>query len=162
MYQISMFDSINFYLYLWIADVNALINYIFTGFLGSHVLKSFLECTAQQFSIRGTVRDPKNKVKMQPLEESLGEAFNQVELVQADLNDPDSFDKAIEGCDYVVHTASPFPAKNPKNEREIIDPAVNGTKAVLNACHKHHVKRLVLTSSVVAIMDYDNMKEIWG
>ena len=99
---------------------------------------------------------------MQPLEDSLGEAFNQVELFKADLNDPESLEKAIEGCDYVVHTASPFPTKAPKNEREIIDPAVNGTKAVLNACHKHHVKRLVLTSSVAAIQDYDNYKEECG
>jgi len=37
----------------------------------------------------------------------------------------------------VIHTASPFPAGNPKKESDIIDPAVKGTQAVLDACAKH-------------------------
>ena len=64
-----------------------------------------------------------------------------------------SIDKAIEGADFVVHTASPFPPAVPKNENEIIEPAVNGTKAVMEACHKHKVKWVVITSSVVAVFD---------
>lgn len=65
---------------------------------------------------------------------------------------PESFDKAIEGCDLVVHTASPFPPKEPKDENEIIKPAVEGTLAVLRAAHKHGVKRVVITSSCSAVM----------
>jgi nucleoside-diphosphate-sugar epimerase len=38
-----------------------------------------------------------------------------------------------------------------KNDDEIIKPAVEGTLAVMKACHKHGVKRLVITSSVAAI-----------
>jgi len=67
--------------------------------------------------------------------------------------DPVSIDKAIEGADFVVHTASPFPPAAPKWEADIIEPAVNGTKAVCEACHKHKVKWLVITSSVVAVFD---------
>ena len=130
-----------------------------TGFLGSWVLKSFLDCTKQKFDIRGTVRDPENKDKIEPLEINLGEKFDRVELVAADLTDPETFDKAIEGCEYVIHTASPFPNKNPKNEDEVVKPALEGTKAVLEACRKHQVKRLVLTSSIVAIADYDKYEE---
>ncbi|CAI2371119.1 unnamed protein product [Moneuplotes crassus] len=124
-----------------------------TGFLGSWVLKTFLECDTE-FQIRATVRDPTNEAKIGPLRESLGEKFDNVELVQADLTDAASLEQAIEGCDYVVHTASPFPAKPPKREEEIIKPAVEGTKAVLEACRNHNVKRLVVTSSIVAIIDY--------
>ena len=40
----------------------------------------------------------------------------------------------------MVHTASPFPPAAPKNEMEVIKPAVDGTKAVVEACHKHKVK----------------------
>lgn len=49
--------------------------------------------------------------------------------------------------------ASPFPAVNPSNEMEVIGPAVEGTKNVLQACAqtKGGVKRVVLTSSVAAI-----------
>ena len=59
---------------------------------------------------------------------------------------------AIEGCDYVVHTASPFPDDIPKDENVLIRPAVDGTLAVMRAAHKYKVKRVVVTSSVASIM----------
>lgn len=71
----------------------------------------------------------------------------------------DSLMIAIEGCEYVVHTASPFPLVEPKDENELIKPAVDGTLAVMQACRKHKVKRVVVTSSVASIFDQNNMKE---
>jgi len=73
--------------------------------------------------------------------------------VEADLLDAASIHKAIEGADFVIHTASPFPQKNPKRESDVINPAVNGTQAVLDACKFHKVKWLVITSSIIAIFD---------
>jgi len=73
-------------------------------------------------------------------------------LVEADLLNAESLDKAIEGMDFVVHTASPFPGEKPKDENVIIKPAVEGTMAVVRAVHKYKVKRVVITSSVAAIM----------
>jgi len=55
----------------------------------------------------------------------------------------------------VVHTASPFPIAAPKHEDELIKPALDGTTAVLKACHQNKVKRLVITSSIAAIMVND-------
>ena len=52
---------------------------------------------------------------------------------------------------YVCHVASPFPNKEPKHEDELIKPAVEGTKAVLEACLKHGVKKVIVTSSIAAI-----------
>ncbi len=75
-----------------------------------------------------------------------------MELFEADLLDPESLDRAIEGCEYVVHTASPFPLKQPKHEDELVKPAREGTLAVVRAAHKHRVKRVVITSSVASIM----------
>ena len=62
-------------------------------------------------------------------------------------------DSAVKDCTYVIHVASPFPAENPRDEMEVIGPAVDGTKNVLEACAKTKggVKRVVLTSSSVAI-----------
>ena len=51
-----------------------------------------------------------------------------------------------------MHTASPFPIANPKREREVIEPAVDGTLRALQAAEKNGIKRVVLTSSIVAIM----------
>jgi len=50
-----------------------------------------------------------------------------------------------------VHTASPFPIKKLKHENEVINPAVNGTLAVMEACLIHKIKRVVITSSCAAI-----------
>lgn len=59
--------------------------------------------------------------------------------------------KAIEGSTYIVHTASPFPIISPHNEDVLIKPAVEGTLAVMKAAKLNKVKRVVITSSVVAI-----------
>ena len=59
---------------------------------------------------------------------------------------------AVKDCDYVIHVASPFPSTPPKTEDEVITPAVEGTKNILEACSKSgSVKRVVITSSVVTI-----------
>ena len=63
----------------------------------------------------------------------------------------ESIEKAVEGCAFVVHTASPLPIKPPEDENTVIKPAVDGTLAVLRAAHKHMVKRVVITSSTVTI-----------
>jgi nucleoside-diphosphate-sugar epimerase len=60
--------------------------------------------------------------------------------------------EAVNGVDYVVHIASPFPLKNPDDENEIIDPAVIGTLAVMEAAKVNKVKRVVITSSVASVL----------
>lgn len=67
-------------------------------------------------------------------------------------------DKAVEGCQYVVHVASPVPAHMPKKEDEemLIRTAVDGTLNVLRSAFKHKVKRVVITSSTAAIIDRAN------
>lgn len=59
--------------------------------------------------------------------------------------------------DAVAHTASPFYVADVATTEELIDPAVKGTRGVLESVHKHNpdVKRVVITSSVAAIMNLD-------
>lgn len=60
--------------------------------------------------------------------------------------------RIVAGCDYVLHTASPFPVNAPRDEDEIIRPAVEGTLSVMRACaDSGTVKRVVITSSCAAI-----------
>ena len=54
-----------------------------TGYVGSHVCKTFLEDGG--YRVRGTVRDLKNEAKMAPIKEAFGENFEKLELVEADL-----------------------------------------------------------------------------
>ena len=63
---------------------------------------------------------------------AFGDLFERIELVEADLLNSESLDKAVAGCDYVVHTASPVPDKGePKDESVFIKPAVEGTLAII-------------------------------
>lgn len=122
-----------------------------SGYIGSAVCFDFLK--DKSYRVRGTVRDKNNANKIQPIKDAFGADFDRLELVNADLLDEASIDKAIEGATFVVHTASPcdMGGNNLKNEDEVRLPAVNGTLAVMKACHKHKVKRMVITSSVGAI-----------
>lgn len=79
--------------------------------------------------------------------------------MEADLLDSESMSKAIEGCKFVVHTASPFPVVFPKDEQTLIKPAVEGTMAAMRACHRHKVERIVITSSCAACMKSADKKK---
>ena len=103
-----------------------------SGYIGSQVCLSFLKDGT--YSVRGSVRDPSNFEKLAPLRKAAGEElFAGLELASVDLMDPESIDKAVAGCNYVVHTASPIPFKQPDDENELIKPAVEGTLSVLRA-----------------------------
>ena len=51
----------------------------------------------------------------------------------------------------MLHVASPFPATVPRDEDDLIRPAVDGTLRVLRAARDAGVRRVVLTSSFAAI-----------
>jgi len=51
-----------------------------------------------------------------------------------------------------MHVASPFPAKEPKNEMDLIRPAREGTLNVLEAALANGVKKVIVTSSIAAVM----------
>lgn len=119
-----------------------------SGFIAMHVVKLLLK---EGYAVRGTVRSLADPKKLKPIEDLKSDIPDaSLELVEANLTTPDGWDKVVEGCDYVLHMASPFPATNPKNEDELIKPAVEGTLNVLRACGPS-VQRVVLTSSVASV-----------
>ena len=75
-----------------------------------------------------------------------------LEYCELDLLSDSGWDEAVAGCDFVMHVASPFFSKIPKDENELIKPAVEGTLRALEAAHKAGIKRVVLTSSMVAML----------
>jgi len=77
--------------------------------------------------------------------------LDQLSFVAADLEKDDGWAEAVAGCEYVQHVASPFPIAQPKDENELIRPAVDGTLRVLKAARDAGVKRVVVTSSFAAI-----------
>ena len=53
--------------------------------------------------------------------------------MEADLLNEDSLKDAVEGCQFVVHTASPVAYESPANHDDIIKPAVNGVDFIMKA-----------------------------
>ncbi|XP_065840423.1 uncharacterized protein [Oscarella lobularis] len=116
-----------------------------SGFIATHVVSILL--AEKKYRVRGTVRDANNEKSTKPLKD----AFPELELVSADLNKDDGWKEAVAGCTYVHHLAS-HPFENPRDRNELIRPAVDGTKRVLEACAEAGtVKRVILTSSIAAI-----------
>lgn len=70
-----------------------------------------------------------------------------VELFYGDITDKASVDKAVEGCDVVVHLAGELRSVRFKTNYKI---NVLGTQNIVDACVKHKIKKLVFTSSIMA------------
>lgn len=121
-----------------------------SGYVGMGVVKAFLD--TDKYIVRGTVRDPSNEQRVAPLK-ALPKQAN-LELFKADLLDsPETWDAAVKDCTYVVHTASPFILDPQDVQRDLLDPAIKGTEAVLSAVVRNgKVKKSVVTSSIGAIM----------
>ncbi|KAE8721418.1 Vestitone reductase [Hibiscus syriacus] len=132
-----------------------------TGFIASMLIKRLLE---EGYSVRTTVRpDPGNKRDLSFLTNLPG-AAEKLKICSADLNDPDSFDAAIEGSKGVFHVATPVDFEYKEPEEIITERAINGTLGILKACLKSKtVKRVVYTSSVATVVhngqDSDMMDE---
>lgn len=119
-----------------------------SGFIASWLVKLLLN---QGYTVKATVRDPVDTKKTEHLR-ALDGATERLHLVKANLLEDGSFDSAVDGCEGVFHTASPFYHAVTDPQAELIEPAVKGTLNVLNSCIKTpSVKRVVVTSSMAAV-----------
>jgi len=79
------------------------------------------------------------------------EGGDRLTFAAADLERDAGWPEAVAGCDFVLHVASPFPAVEPKDAEDLVRPAREGALRVLRAARSAGVRRVVLTSSVVAV-----------
>lgn len=126
-----------------------------SGFIASWVAHGALKLG---YRVRGTVRSLKNEDKVKHLRDLCPGSTYKVELVEADLMNEESWVGAVEGCDYILHVASPFVIDEPKDPNDLILPAINGTLNVLKAASNmvKPPKRVVVTSSSAAVMSGTN------
>lgn len=121
-----------------------------SGYLASWVIKMLLE---KGINVHATVRNPSDSKKVDHLNAMANTSSGKLKLFKSDLLDSHSFDESMQGCELVIHMASPFFITGINDpERELIRPAKEGTRNVLETANRTAaVKRIVLTSSVMAI-----------
>ncbi len=121
-----------------------------TGYIASWIIKELLE---KGLDVRATVRDKSNGEKYKHLVEIAIKTSGKLTIFEADLLKMGSFEEAMKDCELVFHTASPFMISGIKDaQKQLIEPALNGTRNVLNSTKKNStVKRVVLTASVVSM-----------
>tara|TARA_B100000809_G_C15132652_1_gene529196 strand:- start:1420 stop:2421 length:1002 start_codon:yes stop_codon:yes gene_type:complete len=120
-----------------------------TGFIGLHCVQQLLE---KGFAVNGTLRSFDRKDEVINALSSHNTSTEHLSLFETDLLEDKGWDEAIEGCEYVLHVASPF-VLTPESEDFFVKPAVEGSLRVLKLANKHKVKKLVLTSSFAAMVD---------
>ena len=119
-----------------------------TGYIGQHCGAELLR---QGYEVVGTVRSME---KAEIVREGIAKVapIENLTFVKADLLSSEGWDEAMMDCKYVLHVASPFIIANPDDENEMISPAVDGTLRVLSAAKAEGVERVVVTSSLIAII----------
>jgi hypothetical protein len=118
-----------------------------TGYLARWCIRLLLD---RGYAVRTTVRQQSAKPGLRSLLGTDGDP-ERLRVFAVDLLSDDGWQQATDSCDYVLHVASPFPATQPKDPDELITPARDGTLRVLGAAYAAGARRVVVTSSVVAI-----------
>lgn len=120
-----------------------------TGYVAGWLIRRLLE---EGFTVHAAVRDPSNESKIAHLNRMAEEFPGSLRFFKADLLDEGSYDEAMKGCRTVFHTASPFTSAISDPQKDLVDPAVQGTRNVLSSADRTaSVERVVLTSSCAAI-----------
>jgi dihydroflavonol-4-reductase len=119
-----------------------------SGFIARHCAVEMLNAG---YAVRGTMRSLQRSAEV-TASFSRHADVSRLGFAPADLESDEGWDAAVAGCDHVLHVASPFPARQPRDEQQLIRPAVQGTLRVLRAAAGAGVRRLVQTSSMAAVM----------
>jgi len=133
------------------------------GYLGSHIVYYLLE---KGVSVKVTVRDITETARYEHLKLLDNPKHSRLQFAEAKLTDKECWKNIMHDCHAVIHVASPTPFKAPKQELEVIYPAVEGTLAILHAAVELGIRRVVMTSSFSAVkggkykLTYN--EEAWG
>ena len=102
-----------------------------TGFIGSHLVDDL--SATDSFQLRAAVRSPRNCAYI---------ATKPVELAMTDLLNPDSVNKVVDGCQYVVHLAFGAEGKD-RNKATVV-----GTKNIVEAAVANRCEAVVILSTI--------------
>jgi len=126
-----------------------------TGFIGLHCIHQLLN---QGYAVNGSLRSPKRKDEIIEALKNKNTPIENLNLFVFNLTEDNGWDEGMQGCDYLLHIASPLSVKA-YDDDFFVKPAVAGVKRAFKFAKKHNIKKVVLTSSVAAIIETDEEKE---
>jgi nucleoside-diphosphate-sugar epimerase len=118
-----------------------------SGFIGGWCVASLLQ---RGYRVRTTVRSLAKEAAARAAIASVVDPQDRLSFYPATLTEDAGWDAAADGCDYVLHVASPLGVGAPKDPNVLIIPAREGALRALKAAAKAGVRRVVMTSSVAA------------
>ena len=140
-----------------------------SGYVAGVLIQQLLEYGV---TVHATVRDATNREKVAYLQTLADQSPGRIQFFSADLTQPGSFGDAMKGCSIVFHTASPFTFNNITDPiQQLMEPAVNGTKNVLEQVAKTpSVDKVIVTSSIAAMVadasetsrDHPLTEDVWN
>ncbi len=122
-----------------------------TGGSGYIALHCIAELLKNGFYVRTSLRTIDRKKEVVNSLQKVVNPKDMLEFCILDLMEDKGWDKAVQGCTYVMHIASPVLSKGDDENKELIQPAVQGISRAIHSSVKHKVKRFIMTSSVAAI-----------
>ena len=126
-----------------------------TGFIGLHCIDQLLN---QGYAVNGSLRSPNRKDEIFNALKNKNTPTENLNLFIFNLTEDDGWDEGMQGCDYLLHVASPLSIQK-HDDDFFVKPAVAGVKRAFKFAKKHNIKKVVLTSSVAAILETDEDKE---
>lgn len=126
-----------------------------TGFVASAVILEYLQAG---YPVRATSRSQEKADAWNSYHSSSPNISNLSWVIVKDIAQEGAFDEAIKGVTILAHTASPFHYDIKDVEKDMLIPALQGTRSALRAAQKEEsVKRVVVTSSFAAVLDFGKM-----
>lgn len=120
-----------------------------SGFLSGHVALQLLQ---QGYLVRGSVRSLARAGRVKSTLAAHGADVSRLEIVTLDLLSDTGWAEALSGVRYLQHVASPLVIGQPRHRDDLIRPAVEGTRRAVDTAFRAGVERIVLTSSIAAIV----------
>jgi dihydroflavonol-4-reductase len=120
-----------------------------SGFIAKHIAFYLLQ---NGYQVRGTLRTLARAEEVRQALQNRDADTSGLTFVEADLTSDAGWAEAVEGCSYVQHVASPFPIEQPSDREALVPQARQGALRVLEAARSADVRKVVVTSSIVAMM----------
>jgi nucleoside-diphosphate-sugar epimerase len=120
-----------------------------SGFIAKHVAMSLLNAG---YAVRGTVRSAARESEVRDTLQRRGADVGRLSFAVADLESNEGWTQAVEGCRFIQHIASPFPINAPREREALVPAAREGALRVVRAAMSAGAERVVMTSSMVAMM----------